>query len=91
MTIFKIYNLYHITFRMNEYISFNHPNIVSSELIGSGTFGRVYKIQVKGDDKLYAMKVIHSYPKKESVNTELFILSNFNHPSLVKNVGFTIK
>mmetsp|Transcript_42082 Transcript_42082/g.90380 ORF Transcript_42082/g.90380 Transcript_42082/m.90380 type:complete len:458 (-) Transcript_42082:285-1658(-) len=58
--------------------------------IGQGTFGRVYLVQKKGDDRLFAMKVLKksrvadTRKRAEYIVTERRVLRIANHPFIVR-------
>lgn len=59
------------------------------KMIGRGTFGKVYIVENKNDEKLYAMKCIRKdlvleNQQIENINLEKNILHSNNHPFLVR-------
>lgn len=59
------------------------------EKIGEGSFGEIFKVIKKSNQKIYAMKVIDKkkIEKKKMVDniiTECNILLSVNHPNLIK-------
>lgn len=69
-----------------DQVSLNDFKILS--VIGQGSFGKVFLVQKKNSDKVYAMKtlrkdVIMDYNKVQSTWLEKEVLKNVNHPFLV--------
>lgn len=56
--------------------------------IGNGSFGKVYKIMRKRDQKIMVWKVIHfgsmSSKERESLVTEVNIIKDLNHPFIIR-------
>ena len=58
-------------------------------LIGIGSYGKVYAASKKGDNKIYAIKIlnkknINNIIQIKNINTEKNILANSNHPFIIK-------
>ena len=71
----------------NLIINFNSFEIL--ELIGGGSFGKVFKVKLKGTDKIYAMKVLNKgyLIKKKLLRyaiTECNVLKQSNCPFIIK-------
>ena len=71
----------------NIIINYNSFEIL--ELIGSGSFGKVFKVKLKGTDKIFAMKVLNkSYLLKKKLLryaiTECNILKQSDCPFIIK-------
>ena len=58
-----------------------------SENIGSGMYGRVYKALNKSENKFYAIKRLNfkdiSAKEEKSINKEVSILRELNHPNIL--------
>ena len=64
------------------------------EIIGQGSFAKVYKIRNKRTGNEYAAKYltkIREFSKKEYIilSREVNFISQFNHPTIVKFIGFS--
>ena len=71
----------------NLIINFNSFEIL--ELIGGGSFGKVFRVKLKGTDKIYAMKVLNKgyLIKKKLLRyaiTECNVLKQSNCPFIIK-------
>ena len=71
----------------NIIINYNSFEIL--ELIGGGSFGKVFKVKLKGTDKIYAMKVLNKgyLIKKKLLRyaiTECNVLKQSNCPFIIK-------
>jgi len=62
-------------------------NFDPKELLGSGTFGSVYK-GIMGDGTVVAIKVLQ-VPEEAGFEEEVKVLSRFRHPNLVILMGFS--
>ena len=63
-------------------------DFIAKSVIGKGSFGKVFLVQKKGTDKVFAMKslrkdVIIDYDQVESTMLEKQILQKADHPFLV--------
>ena len=64
------------------------------EKIGSGSFGKVYKVKEKSTNKIYACKIskmITDYCKDNQIRNmkrEVEIISKLKHPSILEFIGF---
>lgn len=59
------------------------------ELLGQGTFGKVFKVKKKGADKIYAMKVLKKSVLVKNKHlkyaiTECNVLKRSDHPYIIK-------
>ena len=75
-----------VSFRLDTKMSTNDFDII--KLIGKGSFGVVYQIEMKRDRKVYAMKMLKKkdlVARKQVVhtNTERRVLANIDHPFIV--------
>ena len=73
--------------KTNMKINYNSFEIL--ELIGGGSFGRVFKVKLKGTDKIFAMKVLNkAYLLKKKLLryaiTECNVLKQSNCPFIIK-------
>ena len=73
--------------KKNLIINFNSFEIL--ELIGGGSFGKVFRVKLKGTDKIYAMKVLNKgyLIKKKLLRyaiTECNVLKQSNCPFIIK-------
>lgn len=68
------------------------------ELIGTGTFGKVYKCQNQLNGLIYALKVVEitastreeAVKQIENLKREIRVLKKLNHPNIVKYYSFDI-
>lgn len=63
-------------------------DLVFRKQIGSGSFGKVYKINIKIDQKNYALKVLSKNQLKKlnllpQLSNEISILSSCSHPNII--------
>ena len=68
-------------------VSIDDFNII--KVIGRGSFGKVYLVQKRDDQKIFAMKTLKKdmiLRKNQTTNTkvERMILERLNHPFIVK-------
>lgn len=78
---------------MSDFIDLN--NFTKKGKIGKGSFGKVYKVSENITGEIYAAKIsltkINSYAKELIINLkrEVNILSQLNHPSILKSIGYS--
>ena len=70
----------------DENIGFMNFEII--ELLGQGTFGKVFKVRKHGTDKIYAMKVLKKSVLVKNKHlkyaiTECNVLKRANHPYII--------
>lgn len=66
-------------------------------MLGSGSFGDVYKVKCKKTDEIYAVKVSKLKVKEEtnysnetlSIFREISLMSSFNYPTILKFIGYS--
>lgn len=70
-------------------ININEYELIES--IGSGSYSKVYKIEKKGTEEIFAAKVIKTKGSFEfhDLKVELSIMIKLNHPSVIKYIGFS--
>ena len=99
MNILKIYLLfiYHLPNQMSmENISLDIGRYAIANKIGEGGFSKVYRVKDLKTKKFYAAKIANLMIDEETQNSEeallLFrevnLMSLFNHPSILKFVGY---
>ncbi|MCQ2815676.1 MAG: serine/threonine-protein kinase [archaeon] len=54
----------------------------ATEILGSGTFGIVFKVNITGTDQIFAIKKV--YQDRKYKNRELEILQELNHPNSLR-------
>ena len=78
-----------------RYFNLNHYKL--GEKIGNGTFGKVYKVQDKRRNKIFAAKILKKEIEELDQNhinyitREINIMSKLKHPSIVNLIGFSPK
>ena len=75
-------------YRRNTAIEMTWDDFELISIIGRGTFGKVYLVRNKRQDKFYAMKVIRKdvviqHESVESLQVEKLILNQVNHPFII--------
>lgn len=66
-------------------------------MLGSGSFGDVYKVKSRTTDEIYAVKVSKLKVKEEtnfsnetlSIFREISLMSSFNYPTILKFIGYS--
>ena len=70
-------------------------NFIKQNCIGQGSYGKVYKVKELKSQEIYAAKVLidtlnfTSNDQIIDISRELNIMSQLNHPSVLKLVGFS--
>ena len=81
--------------KKNKFIDLNRYHLLDH--IGSGSFGDVFKVREIKTNKIYSGKIIKKTISNDYMNNEeslLFfrevkLMSIFNHPSIIKFIGYS--
>ena len=69
-----------------ENIGNNINDFIPLKKLGSGSYGHLFKVKSKINNKIYAMKIMRKpYNNKYSI-LEILILKKFDHPNIVKYI-----
>jgi serine/threonine protein kinase len=68
---------------------FNKKNIEFGNLLGEGSYAKVFQVRLKATNEEFAVKMMDKkhilrYKKEQSVMNEKTVLSMLNHPNLMK-------
>lgn len=80
---------------MNEFLELNKYELQEGAPIGKGQFGIVFKVLDKSDGKVFAAKISLSQltedqkPMITNLKREVNIISQLNHPSVLKFIGYS--
>lgn len=71
----------------------SHTDFENKELLGEGSFGKVYKAAYKKTGDIYAIKVVSKDRMKngnylKQIRNEIMIMEKLDHPNIVKLVTF---
>lgn len=78
-----------------NYELLNLDDLTLQELIGQGSFGKVYKVKSKKSGEIYAAKISMEIIDDNSIDfitnlsREVKINSRLNHPSVLKFIGYS--
>lgn len=89
------YKLVSFKYKMSEFLDLINYEFSKRALIGQGAFGEVYKVIDKNSREVFAAKIsltkLTKDPKSLITNLkrEINIISQLNHPSILKFIGYS--